>query len=106
MLHIKPCKAFGKHYLSLYSLNRNKIYIKSKSDVVKYKKELITDRFKRILKQLVLMNYDMEDEVLLLSENEQKILSDRTGNHSGGVRCCGCHEIFLDLFSGEGEDDQ
>ena len=70
-------KRFGKYYISLPSLNKNKIYIITGSnETAKYKKELISNELKHIIKQILNDNFDIEDEVDLLFDNERVVLRD------------------------------
>ena len=73
----KNCSELGKYFLSLTALNKNKLLCIDKMNHTKLKKELITDKFKRIIKHLLNKEYEIvEDKLLKLSDNEQKYFND------------------------------
>lgn len=66
----------GSKQISLTSLNKNKLSIFNKSNNSILKKELITDDLKEIIRSILREDYDLEEEISILSDKEQELLHD------------------------------
>lgn len=66
----------GRYYVLTMSLNKNKLSLCTEGGRCMFKRELITDELKHVIKQLAKNNYDIEDKVDLLDDRDQKILKE------------------------------
>lgn len=71
-----PRIPFGAQYISTGLLNRNKLSLWTIGRRHIYKRELITDDLKYIIKQILKGNYDLEEFTELLEDSEQKVLNE------------------------------
>jgi hypothetical protein len=62
--------------ISSQSLNKNKVLIYTKGHKKVMKHELITDDLKDIIKAIIRGDFNVEEDVELLEDNEQKLLNE------------------------------
>ena len=73
---IKKLTPLGSKLISTFSLNKNKLLIMTKGNRTAIKQELITDDLKSIIKHILRSDFDVEDDVELLEDHEQKLLNE------------------------------
>lgn len=77
MSHMNRHTAIGKYFISLPALNKNKIsVITGGSQHAKFRRELISDDLKNIIKKILKGNFNIEDNIDMLFDNERETLRD------------------------------